>query len=315
MRSGRNGRSPQRRPLVRRSAQVCTITTEHGDPFCARILDGLGDEVFDVALAAAGHADLRRCSTGVLTDEDVTDRDAGALGAVGGGGDLVADSEPLTGGSGDVVGDFTEGLAQLVGGVVDLGDLLAGVGDNEIAVRRTHSQLLAAFDVVGVEDDLTTRQELIEHCARLLTRPHLQRELGVGGVGEAADLVEFGDSVGCVTDGKVEDAAPSDGEELVAVTDQHHLGVHLVRQLQQRPGSVLVEHSCLVDDEEVTMSEMGAGQRSRMNASPESVFVPTEAVLVQQPCDGVRGGTGRQLSWTVKSKASSRSEVSVNGSR
>ena len=56
---------------------------------------GLGDEVGGVAVAAAGHADVRRGGAGGLTEEQVGLVDGLALGAVDGGGvgelDVLAD--------------------------------------------------------------------------------------------------------------------------------------------------------------------------------------------------------------------------------
>ena len=63
-------------------AEVGAVAAEYLDPLTPGVLDGLGDEVGDVALAAAGHADVRRRGAGVLADQDVRGRDGRALRAV-----------------------------------------------------------------------------------------------------------------------------------------------------------------------------------------------------------------------------------------
>ena len=174
-----------------------------------------------------------------------------------------------------------------MGETVDLGDLLAGVGDHELAVGRTDGELLLSLDVAGVHHDLATAHQLVENLAGVLARPHPQGQLGVGGIGEAADGVELGDPVRRVADGEIEDAASSYGRELMAVADEHDRGAGFVGQTQQRPGSVLVEHPGLVDHQQVTAPQLSRGCRAACDAAPAAVFVPAEPVLVQQPGDRV----------------------------
>ena len=71
--------------------------------------------------------------------------------------------------------------------------------------------------------------------------------------------------------GEVEDAAASDGGELVPVPDERDPGASLVRDRQQCAGGVLVEHSCLVDQQQVTAVEYGLGCRIRGDPGPPAV--------------------------------------------
>ena len=62
--------------------EVGAVAAEDVDPLAAGVVGGLGDQVGDVAFAAAGHPDVRRGGAGVLADEHVRGRDGRALGAV-----------------------------------------------------------------------------------------------------------------------------------------------------------------------------------------------------------------------------------------
>lgn len=190
-------------------AEVGTVAAENGNPLVAGVLDRLGDQVGDVALAPASHADVGRRGSGVLADDDVGGRHSGALGTVGSGGvgeldvgadvfrrqcppasvalngdrtalgsddgpglpvgdvgvvvvasggDAVADADALARGGYDGVGDLADARAHLVGEAVDLGDLLAGVGDDEVAAHCAHREFLLPLDIAGVDDDLATPQ-------------------------------------------------------------------------------------------------------------------------------------------------------------
>lgn len=52
-------------------AEVGAIAGEDVDPLLTRIVEGFGHKVRDIAFTAAGHADVRRCSAGVVPDEHV----------------------------------------------------------------------------------------------------------------------------------------------------------------------------------------------------------------------------------------------------
>ena len=171
-------------------AEVGAVAAEDVDPLAAGVLDGLGDQVGDVALAAAGHPDVRRGGAGVLADQQVRGGDGLALGAVGGGGvgeldvladvvrgqraparprrrpssaavvcdagdgpgvavgdaevavvasggDPVADADPLTRRGDDGSSEPRPCLMRTwCDAAVDLRDLLAGVGDDQLADAR-----------------------------------------------------------------------------------------------------------------------------------------------------------------------------------
>ena len=95
--------------------------------------------------------------------------------------------------------------------------------------------------------------EGVEHARRVVAGAHPEAEVGVVGVGEPVHRLE-GDDGGRVRarDGVVEDAAAADGGELVAVTDERDAGAGLVGDGEERAGGVLVEHSGLVDEQQVT---------------------------------------------------------------
>lgn len=113
-------------------------------------------------------------------------------------------------------------------------DLLAGVGDDEVAAGGVDREHLLPFDVTRAQDDLPAPHQFVEHVTGPRAAPHPQGQVGVGGVGEPVDVVEFADPVGGVADGEVEDAAAADGGELVPVADQQHPDLHFVSQAQQR---------------------------------------------------------------------------------
>ncbi len=64
----------------------------------AGIVEGLGDQVGRVVRASAGHADVRRRSSGVLADGEMSLGHGVALGAVDGGGVGELDVPPGVGG-------------------------------------------------------------------------------------------------------------------------------------------------------------------------------------------------------------------------
>ena len=86
----------------------------------------------------------------------------------------------------------------------------------------------------------------------------------------------------------VEDAAASDGRELVPVADERDPRSGLVGDRQERAGGVLVEHPRLVDQQQVTRSKSGGGSGVGVGSpGPVPVVVPAPAVLVDQPGGGV----------------------------
>ncbi len=55
---------------------------------------------------------------------------------------------------------------------VDLGDLLPGVSDDEIAVGSSDREFLLPFDVAGMDHNLATAHQIVEHLSWLLATPH-----------------------------------------------------------------------------------------------------------------------------------------------
>ena len=109
---------------------------------------------------------------------------------------------------------------------VEIGDLLAGVSDDHcsglagVSRERRGSLLLS-----GVNDDVTTFCESIEDLVRFGGGAHGEAEIGVLGVGEAADGVEGQDRIVVgPAGGEIEHPAAADGRELVAVADEGDTG-------------------------------------------------------------------------------------------
>ena len=209
------------------------------------------------------------------------------LGVIAAGGDPVADADLLPRRRELAAGDLTGGDADLVRESVDLRDLLAGVGDHQLAAHGTCGERRGPLDLAGVHDHEPAAHELVEDLTSSLTTAHPQRQVGVLRIGEAADPLELDDAIGCVASREVEHSPASDGGELVPVADQRHLGAGVVGELEERAGGVLVEHPGLVDDEEGTAVQPRRTGRRR-HPSPPTVRVPAVAVLVQQPRHGVR---------------------------
>ena len=76
-------------------SEVGAVAGEGVDPLGAGVVEGVGDEVGGVVVAAAGHGDVGGGGAGGLAEEEVGGGDGVALGAVGGGGvgelDIVVD--------------------------------------------------------------------------------------------------------------------------------------------------------------------------------------------------------------------------------
>ncbi len=83
-------------------------------------------------------------------------------------------------------------------------------------------------------------------------------------------------------DSVVEDAAPADGRELVAVPDERDPGADFVGDGEERPGGLLVEHPGHVDHEQVPGSKgcRLAGPGVGL-PGPVPVVVPAETVRRQ----------------------------------
>ena len=103
-----------------------------------------------------------------------------------------------------------------------------------------------------MEDDLAALVKLVEDLTRPLTRAHQQGEVGVRGIAEPVDRLEVVVGRGShPARGEVEDAAPADCRQLVAVAEQGDGGLRSLGDREQRAGGVLIEHAGLVDEEDV----------------------------------------------------------------
>lgn len=67
-------------------SEVSAVPAKDVDPLLSGIVEGAGNDVGDVVMAAPRHADVRRSGTGGLADNEVGVVDGVALGAVHGGG-------------------------------------------------------------------------------------------------------------------------------------------------------------------------------------------------------------------------------------
>ncbi len=162
-----------------------------------------------------------------------------------------------------------------------------------------------SFDVAGMEGDESVLVEGVEDLAGVLAGAHRQGEVGVVGVGEAVQGLQGEVRVlGCGAGGVVEDAAASDGGELVPVAEERDAGAGLIGDAEQRAGGVLVEHAGLVDEQQVAgvqpRPDIGSGLGPvvvvalgwAVGAGPGAVVVPAPAVLMGQPGGGVGVGAG-----------------------
>jgi hypothetical protein len=57
---------------------------------------------------------------------------------------------------------------------VDPGDLLAGVGDDEVAARSVRREDVLPLDVAGVDDDLTAADQFVEGLSGILAAAYPQ---------------------------------------------------------------------------------------------------------------------------------------------
>ena len=130
-------------------AEVGAVAAEDLDPLLACVVDGVGDQVGDVAVAAAGHADVRRCRAGRLADDEVRGVNGLPLGAVRGRGEGELDvSVDVVGGQLALAGAAGDDEAAVVADAGNRPDV--AVGDAEVAV------VAARCDAVTEPDALTT---------------------------------------------------------------------------------------------------------------------------------------------------------------
>ena len=96
---------------------------------------------------------------------------------------------------------------------------------------------------------------VVEDGVVSLTQP--QSRFSFPGVGEAADLVEFGGAA--VGDQEAEQAAGFDGAELAVIPDQDEFGVGGFHRFDQGGEVRGGQHGGLVDDHDLTPAELGGG--------------------------------------------------------
>ena len=144
--------------------EVGAVAVEDVDPLAAGVVDGLGDEVDDVAVAAAGHADVRRGGAGRFAEREVGGADGLSLCSVGGRGegelDVLVDVLGGQGASARAAGDEQAAV------IADPGHGPGvAVGDCEVAVVASGGDPVAETDPLS-----TTRDGLTNTVTRLLTR-------------------------------------------------------------------------------------------------------------------------------------------------
>ncbi len=194
-------------------------------------------------------------------------------------------------------------------GSVQRGGLLASVSHQqhpivagEERVGGESGESVVALGLACVDADLVTGPQCVEHLTHMLTecltaggakagaRAHRRADRGVLGIAESVHHIETGDGTGrCPSDREVEYAAATGGGQLMPVADQRDSCAGLIRDGQQGPGSVLVEHPGLIDQQKVTVGQHGPGCRKSADTGPAAIVVPPEPVLMNQPCRR-RGG-------------------------
>jgi hypothetical protein len=84
--------------------------------------------------------------------------------------------DPLARGGDDGVGRLAGDHPDMVGGVVDPRDLVAGVGHDEVAKRRLDGEDVLALDVAGVDHDVTAADQFVEDLAGFALPPRAYPE-------------------------------------------------------------------------------------------------------------------------------------------
>ena len=127
---------------------------------------------------------------------------------VASGGDSVAETEPLTTTRDGLTSPLTRlltrllaegyagGVAAVANGCVERGDLVAGVGDDELVTLvgrggADGGQGCSALDLAGMQDDLAALEEGVEDPTRPFTSAHEQAEVGVRRVAEPVHRLEL----------------------------------------------------------------------------------------------------------------------------
>ena len=137
---------------------------------------------------------------------------------------------------------------------VDPGDLVAGIGhhrDTFLGADCDVGQCGDLFDLGGVHDDLSTREQPVEDCLRPLPGTHPETELGIVRVREPAHRVQIDKNVSGVTTGKIEYATPAHRGQLMPITDQRQASPGDIGDLHERHRAVLIQHARLVDHQQI----------------------------------------------------------------
>jgi hypothetical protein len=125
--------------------EVGAVAAEDLDPLLACVVDRVGDQVSDIAMAAAGHAYVRRCCAGGLADDEVGGVDGFTLSTIGGRGEGELDvSVDVVGGQlalAGAAGDDEAAVASDTGNGPDV-----AVGDAEVAVVAARGDAITGAD-------------------------------------------------------------------------------------------------------------------------------------------------------------------------
>ena len=230
----------------------------------------------------------------VLHDPLLPVRDANA-GVVLAGLDKVtrADGEAVAAVHGRRVVDLTARDSFVTDTRVHGTGLVVRTDGDRFAVVPVAGDLLPGLVTARMEAHQPQGCELVEHLAGVLPVAHPQREVGVGGVGEAVHLGHV-ERAAPELRGHIEYPAAPDCGELRAISDQRDRRPGFGAHREQGDCGVLVEHSGLVHDHPLAAGEPSVLGGSAIGASglgvgvaggearPYAVIVPAPSVRVHE---------------------------------
>lgn len=195
------------------------------------------------------------------------------VGVVATGRDPIPEPDAIPGGRTEgPSGAFTV-LVVVADDGVEIGDLLAGVRDDQVTRDAGVGDRGGPFDLGAVDDDLSALEEGVEDGGGVLAGAQPQAEVGVRGIGEPVHALER-DHRGGVRepDRVIQDPSAADSGELVPVPDQRQPRAGLIRESQKRTGDVLVEHPRLVDQQKITGTMRYDRARKNLDRHPNYIL-------------------------------------------